>query len=470
MVFAMASILGACSASGLSEGAPRQPSLRVADAALTSGAPELALRVADLVLAKQPDNVPALIARGDALYALNRREMARVAYRAAIAIDAASVKAQVGLGRTLARSDPRAAEAAFLSALAEEPDNVVALNNLGVVRDLQGHNSEAQEAYDHALSVAPGSVDVQINLGTSLALSGHSAEAVQLLRGVAAVPGATQAWRKELLAGLTLAGDEPWAQQMLQAEPVQAPQAPAFVGASAHFASVAAPSPIVVKASDTAPVGKPGAAPLVHSKSQGSEAQTSDATHYVPEPAVAEVQASIQIPVLDTAPRMPVLATDLSSLVSAPSVVPSVAIRPIVTASRELASVSPSRSETTTPPIDTNVGNSPPSVPKDGQSVASQSTAPSAGVRQDVSVAGSGPYVQLAAVISEPDAMFEWHRLDRRYSRFLLGREPMIIPPKGRWHTHWQLRTGGFASLAEANTLCRQLKAAGLHCFSGRSL
>ena len=91
-----------------------------------------------------------------------------------------------GLGRTLVQSDPRAAEAAFLAALSYEPDNVIALNNLGVSRDMQRRNAEAQDAYRHALTVSPESTDVQVNLGMSLALSGHAGEAVPLLRGIAA--------------------------------------------------------------------------------------------------------------------------------------------------------------------------------------------------------------------------------------------------------------------------------------------
>jgi Flp pilus assembly protein TadD len=471
MAFAMASILGACSGLRLSEDAPRELTLGVADAALVSGAPELAQRVADLVLAKQPDNALALIVRGDALYALGRRDMAQMAYRAAIAIDPTAARAQVGLGRTLAQSDPHAAEAAFLSALAKEPDNVVALNNLGVVRDLQGHNVEAQEAYDHALTVAPGSVDVQINLGMSLALSGRRAEAAQLLHGVAAVPGATQAWRKELLAGLTLAGDGPWSQQMAQANPVQAPQDPAFAGETVHLASAAAPLPLVSKVDGRASVGEPSAAPLANGRSPASGARTSHATRSIPEALVAEAPASIQIPVADPAPRSPVIATDLPSIGSVPDVVPPMAIRPIVTISSKLANASPSQPDATTTGIDTDVATPAPSMPEVGMQIAVlQPKAPMAAVTRDVSTVKGAPYVQVGSLISETDAIFEWRRLNKRFSQFLLGREPTITRAKVRGQTYWRLRTFGFASFAEANELCSRLKAARLGCWSGRDL
>src|ERR1700722_11855450 len=76
-----------CSNSQNANEASRRPSLRVADAALASGAPDMALRVADLTLAAEPHNVRALIARGDAMYAMGQREQAESAYRAAIAVD-----------------------------------------------------------------------------------------------------------------------------------------------------------------------------------------------------------------------------------------------------------------------------------------------------------------------------------------------------------------------------------------------
>jgi Flp pilus assembly protein TadD len=272
----MIGALSGCSGPLSTDHTARRPSLRVADAALKSGAAEVALRVADIVLAEHPASAPALITRGDALYALGRRDLAQTAYRTAIATDPTAVGAEVGLGRTLAQSDPPAAEAAFLSALTHDPANVVALNNLGVVRDLQGRHAEAQEAYNEALAVAPGSADVQINLGMSLALSDRSAEAVQLLRGVAAVPGANQAWRPELLAGLTLAGDGAWAQQMLQSDPVQTPQGLRFVAEGTHLAAV---TPAIVPKRNGHVVGEgPGAAALTSDEPRGGGFQTGHAT------------------------------------------------------------------------------------------------------------------------------------------------------------------------------------------------
>jgi Flp pilus assembly protein TadD len=473
IALALAGAVSACSGLRLSKDAPRQPTLRVADAALASGAPDLALRVADLIITKQPGNAPALIARGDALYALGRSDLAQAAYRAAIAIDPTAVNAEVGFGRTLARSDPRAAEAAFLTALAREPDNVVALNNLGVVRDLQGRNAEAQKAYDYALTVAPGSTDVQINLGTSLTLSGHNAEAVQLLRDVANTPGVAQAWGQRLIAALTLAGDGPWAQQLLQADQFQAPQDPIFAAENIHLASTEESSPIVSKVTGYGLVKGPGPAPLANGERPGSGSETSHATHSSTDALVAELPESIQIPVPAAAPRTPVIATNLPSFVTAPDVVPPVALRPIATVSSKSAEASPFQPDSMTGPIDTTVATLLPSVLDLAVQITDPRptpTAPTAAETPDVTTVESAPYVQLASLTSEPDAEFEWRRLNTRLSPLLGGREPTITRAEVRGQTYWRLRTWGFASLAEAHELCGQLKVAGLRCWSGRGL
>lgn len=176
--------------------------LRVADAALASGAPEVALRVAEVVLAREPGDVAAMVTKGDALYAIGAIDEARDTYRAAVAADVSNVGAQIGFGRTLVHADPRAAETHFLAALAKQPDNVVALNNLGIARDLQDRHAQAQEAYRQALALSPNMPDVTTNLGLSLALSGQGAQAVQVLQPVATAPGASPMMRADLAVAM----------------------------------------------------------------------------------------------------------------------------------------------------------------------------------------------------------------------------------------------------------------------------
>jgi Flp pilus assembly protein TadD len=217
------------------------PSLRVASAAMASGAPDLALRVADITLAQHPKDVAALTAKGDALYAMGQTEAATTAYRSAIALDPGAAAAQLGLGRTLVKSDPAGAESAFLAALRANATNVIALNNLGVARDLEGRNTEAQVAYHLALELSPNSSDVKINLGRSLAAAGRDADAVAVLRQVAADPQAARQWQNQLVAALTLAGDGAWAQQVLGKGPDQ-PGTPAQPGPPVAALDAAPPS------------------------------------------------------------------------------------------------------------------------------------------------------------------------------------------------------------------------------------
>ena len=241
--------LGACSSFKFSDVAVRQPSLRLADTAMDTGFPDLALRVAELTIAREPRNVRAHIARGDALYAMGQRDMAQSAYRTAIAIDSGAAGAQLGLGRTLARSDPPAAEAAFLAALRSEPNNIAALNDLGVMRGMQGRNAEARDTFRKALLVAPESVDIRINLGMSLALTGNAGEAVPLLREVAVDSNVAHTRGRELMAALTIAGDASWARQALN-DTVQNSAAPPIELAANLPAVVSLPSDLAANRTD----------------------------------------------------------------------------------------------------------------------------------------------------------------------------------------------------------------------------
>ncbi len=217
--------LTACGMLGNTTASRPQVTLNVADAAMASGAPDLALRVADMVLAKHPDSAAALTARGDALYAMGQAELAGQAYRAAVKSDPKFAGAQIGLGRTVIRTDPKAAEAAFLAAATLQPDNTVALSNLGVARDLQKHHAAAQEAYRAALAVDPDMSDARVNLGLSLALSGQAEAAVQILQPLARQPGATQVWHADLAVALAQAGDLAGARRAI-AMPIQVASEP----------------------------------------------------------------------------------------------------------------------------------------------------------------------------------------------------------------------------------------------------
>jgi Flp pilus assembly protein TadD len=192
-----------------------QPTLHLAETALATGAPEIALRVTDELLARDPRDVAALDRRGDALVALGRPREAEVAFGTARGLRPDDAGAGIGLGRLRMAQDPAAAEQMFAAVAVANPHDGAALCDLGVARDLQGHHAQAQDAYRQALAAEPTSAAVQVNLGLSLALSGRSAEAVKLLRPLAAEPAATPRVRQDLALALALDGSREEATTLL---------------------------------------------------------------------------------------------------------------------------------------------------------------------------------------------------------------------------------------------------------------
>jgi Flp pilus assembly protein TadD len=426
--------VAACSSLPQGDEAPRTPSLRVASAALASGAPDVALRVADITLAEHPKDVQALIAKGDALYAMGDTEAAKAAYRSAIALDPDAADAQLGLGRTLIKSDPAGAESAFLAALRTNATSVIALNNLGVARDLEGRNTEAQEAYHLALELSPHSDDVKINLGRSLAAAGHNADAAAVLHQVAADPQAARQWHDPLVAALTLAGDGAWAQQALGGGPEQ-PAAPAQPGPALAALDMALPS--------------------IASKNPPSVALDKEHAAGPPPPNTAEAHGPVApLP----APRPPVLAMSLPTVHEFESATGGEPEGPEV--SKIIDSTTPAPS-----PEIGGISGQPVTVPV--EPLHPQSAGTPSGTHGSADL---DPYVQVGSLLSPSDAMFEWRRLGKVAPDILGGREPAIAQTDVAGKTYWRLRTYGFASMKQARDLCTRLQEAGLQCWSGLGL
>lgn len=231
--------LAGCNQPPASQG---QATAHVADAALNAGYPQMALNVANAILARNPRSVTALTARADALYALHRRDEAAADDRKALAIDPEDPAANAGLGRILLQSDPHAAERLLRVALRRRPDDPVVLANLGVALDLQQRHVEAQAEYRRALQIAPSSAATKTNLGLSLALSGDEAGAEAVLGPVAARPDASPSARDNLAVARMLA-KAPAAAPMPAAvapTPLAAPAAAAPPAPSAAFVQVGA--------------------------------------------------------------------------------------------------------------------------------------------------------------------------------------------------------------------------------------
>ncbi len=175
-------------------------SLRLATIFMSAGAP-------DAALVRRPRNAEAMVLRADALVALERTDEAQQAYMAAIAEDPRAVGPRIALGRMLVRRNPAAAEAMFADVLARQPNNAIALNNIGIARDLQGRHREAQPSYRAARTVDPRMTGASVNLGLSLVLSGDMAEAVRELTPLAAAPDASPTVVENLGVALAANGE-----------------------------------------------------------------------------------------------------------------------------------------------------------------------------------------------------------------------------------------------------------------------
>ncbi len=194
------------------------PGLDAAHAAMTGGAPEIALNICRQIATRNPADAEALACEGDALAALGNATAADTEYAAALALDPGSVAALLGSGRQRLADDPKRAEALFLAALKQKPHMAAALNDLGIARDLQGRHAEAQKAYGEAIGADPDMRAAQVNLGLSTALGGRPAEAARLLRPLGGGEDASTRERHDLAAVLAMSGRIPEARRLLSPE------------------------------------------------------------------------------------------------------------------------------------------------------------------------------------------------------------------------------------------------------------
>lgn len=209
---------------------------RLADATLAAGAPDTTLHVVDAVLARDPDNIAALLRRGRALMMLGRPADAATSFARAASLQPASSDALIGLARARAgEGDAKNAESAWRLALARLPGDTRVRIGLAIALDLQERHAEAQTLYRAVLAGTPDDSAVRSDLGLSLALSGHVAEGVPLLRqaaegGFGANSAASARARHNLAAGFVMAGDEPAARTLLSQDLPQAEVTMALAG------------------------------------------------------------------------------------------------------------------------------------------------------------------------------------------------------------------------------------------------
>jgi Flp pilus assembly protein TadD len=203
-------VLASCVLSACSQSGPLpltgQPSLHTAQAALETGAPDMALNICSRLVSEGRGNATVFVCQGDALAALGRPAEADTSYTQALALDPRSIGGLVGLGRLRLATDPARAEQLFMQALAQNPRAAAALNDLGIARDLQGRHAEAQQAYGAAIAADPDMRAAQVNLALSVGLQGRPDEAVRLMQPLVGRADTTARERHDLAAVLAMDG------------------------------------------------------------------------------------------------------------------------------------------------------------------------------------------------------------------------------------------------------------------------
>ena len=401
----------------------------VAEAALRGGSPQIALQVASNILVKSPGNTQALVVQGEALTELGRLPEAEASFDAALKPNRQSIRALVGLGRVKLASDPQAAEALFLEALQREPRNAVALNDLGIARDLQGRHADAQEAYRQALGADSGMNGAQVNLALSMAMSGQSGEAIRLLRPLASDPNASPQVRHDLAAVLAMSGDRKGAEQILSKDlsPPEVKQALAAYAAARHDngATLLAPDAAATPAPAAAPVKQSVAAP--------------------PPPAAPPAAAAAAKPPAPP-PAAPPPATPRE--IAVPATPPAANPPPAAPAPVVLqASATPAAQDAPAP-------------------LAAAAQIPPAETKAPTDHGAA--VVQLGAVPSEKAAQQAWRRLAQKMPDQFSGHEPIIAKAERDGRVFWRLRTGGFTDMADAVSFCDRVRQGGSDCIAMR--
>ncbi|WP_315756790.1 MULTISPECIES: tetratricopeptide repeat protein [unclassified Bradyrhizobium] len=118
----------------------------------------------------------------------------------------------------LARHQAEPALAIFTSVLTSDPENIPALNGLGVALDMLGRHDEAQTAYRQVLAIAPADMIASNNLGLSLTLTGRYADAMTVLRPIALGESASPRARQNLVIAMALSGDRDGAAKLARVD------------------------------------------------------------------------------------------------------------------------------------------------------------------------------------------------------------------------------------------------------------
>jgi len=398
------------------------------------GQPAAALPRFDVALAKDPNDVRAMVNKGIALDMLGNHTEAQALYRRADALspDDATIRSNMAMSLMLAGRSADAAQA--LQNIAEGP---VALprvrNNMAVVAASTGDMVRAKQLANGEISDAE-------------------------LRSLA-----EQMRQREAMAPAPVAATSPTIMA-----PASVPVASPVVGAEVPAASVV--QPVVAT-----PAVQPEAQPAIQPSGGPVPLQ-------VPEGSSRRPAAEKTPPVRTEPPAQPRsrqnmtelnrrLAASVERAAEREMIEAAIDLPPVLSA----AAARSAGSATVIPAVASGsmrirVANL--SADSDAKALAPATSAPLAA---DAGERGRGPRigwgVQLGALDSEHMAQFAWRRMASRMPTLLDGREGsiahMVRAADGR--SFWRLRTFGFENRDAATSFCDEVKAQGVDCFPTRS-
>ena len=333
------------------------------------------------------------------------------------------------------------AETTFEDVLTLDPGNARAGLSVALARIALGRAGAAIGQLDEMDAAAPA------DLGLAYALAGETARAIAILEPAARAPDANARVRQNLAFAYALSGE--WDKARTTAAQDVSPDQ---LGARMeHWARMAQPREAsfqvasLLGVTPKADSGQPVRLALAPAADGTAYAAADTAVPALGGPApVAEVVA--EVPAVEAPVQ---LAAQEPAWVSAPEAEPEVPAPPVYTLPAAKPVAAPVKLADSAFAIQAAVRN--------------VSAAPAA-AKAPRRPAGTGRYaVQLGAFSSAAAVERAWGQADRRFG--FAGREPLsttVRLPKGTFH---RLSVAGFASHAEADRVCRSIKAKGGSCF-----
>jgi tetratricopeptide (TPR) repeat protein len=146
-----------------------------------------AIKALQQALAANPRSAEVYYSLGQAFSAQGNQDKAVKSFKAALRLKPDLTKAHVALGEIYARQglnllrqgEPSRAEALFKEAIAQDPKNDGAFNNLGVAQFQQGRYTQSLSSLQKSVTLNPNNSQAQFNLGVAQYSVGNKNATVQ---------------------------------------------------------------------------------------------------------------------------------------------------------------------------------------------------------------------------------------------------------------------------------------------------